>query len=374
MQDPKWSYTGLLPYFRKIEHYHTSSVDPDQHGSDGPIYTQSVSSTGRDYPLREPLKSAWASAGVTHVADANSGCPQGVGELVENRHDGARQLASIIYPLAGVRVMTNSLVKRVLVENQGTKKLAVGIELADNQMFRARKEVILSAGTYRTPQILLLSGIGPIDHLTALGIEQTVDAPHVGRNFHDHMMVNQWWKLRDPGAGLTLGSPKFNNPAFTKGTPLDWIVTQSVPHDGLKRALARDDGEIEDSHPLLSPPRSHTETLVVYAAANKAQPLIPMDGSHLTSTVIGLLPTSRGTITLASTDPTATPLIDPNYFATEADRYMMRAGLRKLLQVMLDTDEGKALIESEVVAEGQPPLGLEASDGDLDARIRERGS
>ena len=374
MQDLRWSYKGLLPFFRKTENYHTSDTNPNEHGFQGPVHTQSVSSTGRNYPLREPLKAAWASAGVNHVVDANSGSPQGVGELIENRHNGRRQVASMVYSLAGIQIMTDSLVRRVLVEERETKKVAFGIQLADDRILTATKEIILSAGAYRTPQVLLLSGIGPANHLQALGIAQTVNAPHVGYNLHDHMAVAQWWKLRNPDAGLTLGSPKFDSPAFAKGTPLDWIVTQSVPRDGLKSALAKDLGEVDGSHSLLSPPRSHTETLIVYAAANDANPQIPMDGSHLTTTVINLLPTSRGTISLSSTDPANAPLIDPNYNATEADRYVMRAGIRKLLQMLLDTEEGKAIIESETVADGQSPLDLASSDRDLDARIRERGT
>ncbi len=371
--DSKWSYKGLLPYFRKTEHYHTYDLDVNEHGYEGPVRTQSVSSTGRDYPLRDQIKAAWESAGVVQKADANSGFPQGLGELIENRDDGKRQLASTVYSLAGVKVMTETLVKSILVEKRGTTNVAIGVQLADNQTYRANKEVLLSAGAYRTPQVLLLSGIGPAKDLAAHGITQIVDAPYVGQNLHDHMAVAQWWKLRDPEAGLSLGSPKFNNPAFAKGTPMDWVITQTVPHDGLKQALAQDEGKIEDSHPLLTPARSCTESFVVYVGANAAAPTVPMDGSHVTTTVIGLLPTSRGSVTLASSDSAAAPRIDPNYYATEADRYVMRTGLKKMIEVMLDTKQGKELVEGETVAEGQTPLNAKSPDSELDKLIKERG-
>lgn len=373
VKDPKWSYHGFLPYFRKVENYHTRQVDVDEHGFEGPIHTQSVSSTDRDYPLRDQVKAAWASAGVTYIVDANSGHPQGLGELVENRRDGARQVTSTVCPLAGVEIKTQTIVQRVLLEKRGDGQLATGVQLSNGEILSASKEVILSTGAYRTPQAMMLSGIGPAKELANHGIDVAIDAPGVGKNLIDHMAVAQWWKLRDPQAGLALGSPKFGKPAFLKGTPMDWVITQSVPHEGLKEALNMDEGKTENSHPLLVPTRSFTEFLLVYVGANAASPSIPMDGSHVTSTVVGLLPTSSGSVTLTSTDSTVSPRIDPNYYATEVDRYVMRSGLRKMMEVLLDTKEGQAIVEGETVGEGQSPLTSKSRDDQLDERIKERG-
>lgn len=93
---------------------------------------------------------------------------------------------------------------------------------------------------------------------------------------------------------------------------MDFIATQSVPTAGLKAALEKDEGPVADNHPLLHPPRSHIEAYVIYAGANKEDPVIPMDGSHITTRVMGLLPWSRGTVTLSSNDPADNPIIDPN--------------------------------------------------------------
>jgi choline dehydrogenase-like flavoprotein len=98
-----------------------------------------------------------------------------------------------------------------------------------------------------------------------------------------------------------------------------------------------------------------------------------MDGSHVTAVVMGTLPTSRGSVRLASSDPSAAPLIDPNYYATEADRYVMRAGLRQVTEAFLNSKEGQALVESETVAEGETPLDSNASDSELDKRVASRG-
>jgi choline dehydrogenase-like flavoprotein len=374
VNDPKWSYRGMLPYFRRAEHYHNTTVESDQHGHNGPVYTQSISSSGRDYPLRDRVRAVWESVGFKYTADANSGSPQGIGELIENRNDGARQLASSIYPLGGVQVMTETLAANIIVEHHGTRTKATGVRLADSRTFSATREVILSAGSYRTPQLLMHSGIGPGQELATHGINQLVDAPEVGKNLHDHMSVALWLKLRDQ-EGAAFGSPKLvMKPAFGKGAPLDWVVTHTVPEAGLKKALTADeDAAVDDKHSQLSPPRSHVESFIVYAASNPSDPAIPMDGSHVTAVVMGTLPTSRGSVRLASSDPSAAPLIDPNYYATEADRYVMRAGLRQVTEAFLNSKEGQALVESETVAEGETPLDSNASDSELDKRVTSRG-
>ena len=186
MDDPKWNYSGFLPYFRKTEHHHDEKdVNTEIHGIDGPVHTESVTSTGWRYPLRDQIKAAWASAGVCEIADMNSGSPLGVGELVENRRKGMRQLASTSYDLSKVTIKTETLVKRVTIDDEHQ---ATGVELSDGTTITANREVIISAGTYRTPQLLMLSGIGPLHELSQHGIDQKVDSPEVGRNFHDHLV------------------------------------------------------------------------------------------------------------------------------------------------------------------------------------------
>ncbi|QSZ31583.1 hypothetical protein DSL72_001150 [Monilinia vaccinii-corymbosi] len=367
--DPKWNYQGFLPYFRKVEHYHVSS---EEHGSEGPNYTQSVTSSGRRYPLRDQVKNAWSSVGVRHIADANSGSPQGIGELVENRRESIRQVASSIYPLKGIDVLLNTLVKRVVIEdNEAGEKVATGVELANGDIIKAKGEVILAGGAYRTPQVLLLSGVGAKKNLK--GIPQVIDLPEVGKNFHDHMSVAQWWKLKHPENNLAIGAPGFKDPKYFTGLPMDWIITQTVPRQGLKDALERDSGENEDSNPLIASDRAHTESFMVYVARSPENPPIPLNGTHVTTSVVGLLPTSRGSIKLASTDPKDAPLIDPNYYATEADRYVLRTGLRKMAEV-LSTDAGRDIVDHEVVSEGLVPLTPNSSDEEVDAHVRMHGS
>ena len=133
--DDRWTYEGLLPYFRRSEHHFDSSADPKQHGFDGPMHTVSVSSSGRKYPLRDTILEAWGHLGLNKIADANNGKPLGIAELVENRRDGLRQLTSTFYPLKGVHVMTDTLLGKILLSNDGQGMIATGVELEDKRQF-----------------------------------------------------------------------------------------------------------------------------------------------------------------------------------------------------------------------------------------------
>lgn len=93
--------------------------------------------------------------------------------------------------LAGAQIITKTLVKRILVESRGSAKVATGVQLADGQTYLANKEAILLAGAYRTPQVLLLSGIGRTQDLEPHGITQIIDASCVGQGLHDHTSVDQ---------------------------------------------------------------------------------------------------------------------------------------------------------------------------------------
>ncbi|PWY87046.1 glucose dehydrogenase [Aspergillus sclerotioniger CBS 115572] len=372
--DRQWSYQGLLPYFRKLESHFDSHADPEIHGFKGPIKTESVSYTGRKYPLRQPVQAAWNAVGVTYNPDINSGNPYGLVEVVENRVGGIRQMSSTVYPL-DVIIMTETFVKRVLVEERHGRKIAIGVELEDDGQSRiiTRREVIVSAGAYRTPQLMMLSGIGPSEELRTRGIDVVLDLPDVGRHFLDHVAVPQWWKLRHPEKGLAIGSPTLRDPACFRGNPIDFVVLESVPLEGLRQALAKDaPNRNPDEHPLISSQRVHTETVTVYVAQNPQNPMIAVDGTHITTFMCCMLPTSRGSIKLADRDIRSAPHIDPNYCATETDRYVLRDGLRKLREALRDTTAGQGIIDSETVEENFQPLGPNTDDQAIDNLIRRR--
>ncbi|KAI9695825.1 MAG: hypothetical protein M1820_008380 [Bogoriella megaspora] len=375
VSDKRWSYEGLLKYFKMTEHHFDPNADPTQHGFDGPMYTSSASSSGRKYPLRKSIQDAWSQIGLKQVPDANNGSPTGFAELVENRRDGLRQLTSVVYPLNGVHVMTDTVVARVLISEGDNTKSAVGVELADGHQLRIKPsgEVIVSSGAYRSPQVLLLSGIGNSSDLEKHGIEQQAHLPGVGQNLHDHLMVFRYWKLHHPEHGLAIGSPLMVDPAFAKGNPADWLATMPIPHSGLKAAIERDESaSVSDDHVLLKGPRSHIESTVLYAVFGQEQIGldIPLDGTAIMSFYLHGLPTSRGNISLQSTDPTAPPIIDPNYNATQVDKFALREGYRIMSRLFLDTPEGQSIVKDEITPPGHGTLGSDASDDLIDQRIK----
>jgi choline dehydrogenase-like flavoprotein len=375
VKDDRWSYNGLLPYFKRSEKHFDPNADPSQHGFDGPIVTASVSASGRKFPLRDTVFKLWSHLGLERVHDANNGHPQGIAELVENWKDGKRQIASDTYPLDGVEVLTNTLVRRVIVNDE---KVAIGVELTSGEVHRVKQggQVVVSAGAYRTPQVLQLSGIGDPAHLVEHGITAVVNLPQVGANLHDHLMLFRYWKLRHPEKGLALGSPLFSGPNFDKGGPVDWLVTAPIPTAPLKLAIEKDEGQVTDDHGLLKGPRSHLEMNLLYAVFGaEAQGLqIPLDGRSIMTYYMGCLPTSRGSVTLSSDDPSAPPVIDPNYYATETDKHVMREGFRMHSKLMFDTPEGKELVEGEHTPPGLATSGLDVSDKEIDERLKLGGS
>ncbi|CRG91197.1 Choline dehydrogenase [Talaromyces islandicus] len=369
VKDSRWSYEGLLPYFRKTETYWDPNGDSTVHGFDGPIKMEAA--VNRQYPLREKVKDAWAAVGALYKRDMNDGNPIGLGELIENRVNGVRHIASSAYGLKDVEVLTETLVKRVIVTEKDGSKVATAVELVDGRILAARREIIVSAGTYRSPQILMLSGLGPQKELQQHGIEAILDLPDVGRHLQDHFSVNQWWKLKEPEKGLSVGSPVFNNPAHFKGLPLDFIATQSVPKEGLLKALSTDKEANPELHPVALQ-RGHIEVYILYLARNQEDPVIIPDGTHITTSTMCMLPTSRGSIQLKDANPETMPLIDPNYLATETDRYVLREGLRKTHQVLRETEAGQQFVISEAVGEGGQQVSADSTDEELNDLIRRR--
>lgn len=188
--DQRWSYEGMLPWFRKTEtHHDPKSVDSNQHGFEGPIHT---TASARKYPLKELLRQAFLQGtNLLENHDANGGNPIGIAPYTENWRDGKRQPAGYAYGLEGVDVLTNSPVRRIILVGN----VAKGAELSDGRTIVANREVIISCGALRTPQLLLLSGIGPADELAKHNIQQCIDAPEVGLHFHDHVCMAQFYRV-----------------------------------------------------------------------------------------------------------------------------------------------------------------------------------
>ena len=368
--DDRWTYERMVPYFNRSEHHHDSDADPKVHGFDGPIHTVS----GRQYPLRDTVYNAFHAAGYEDNQDANSGNPLGLAKYTENWHKAVRQPAGTAYSLEGIEIMTNTAVRKIVLKDHPAtgNMLATGVELLSGGQIHAREEVIVCCGAYRTPQLLILSGIGDEAELAKNGIRQLVNNHFVGHNLFDHLALGIAWKLKPSiqERGAALGHAKWGKtPSNAEGMPMEWIVHASVPPSALLPALQADGEILSAPKQLLLKERAHTMMLVAYGPMALGPNLsVPMDGSHISSIALLYQPTSRGTLTLSSTNSEDPPVINPAYYATQADKVMLRSAVRNILRVM-ETPAMREVIECETPPEGYPPLTSKSTDSEIDARV-----
>lgn len=151
-----------------------------------------------------------------------------------------------------------------------------------------------------------------------------------------------------------------------------------APCEVLVEAL-KADGESESAlgaHPYLAPDSCHAEIVIVYAPAGAAiaGADIPMGGTHIASAILGMVPTSRGCVTIASADARTPPLIDPIYYSTEVDRAILRAAIRQTTHVLSETPEGKEMIECEAPYPGFIPLRPDSTDEEIDVQVKQGGN
>ncbi|KAF4815357.1 Oxygen-dependent choline dehydrogenase [Colletotrichum siamense] len=367
--DERWSYEGQLPYMRKTETLFDNSTNPLAHGHSGPIKIQSPGSTERVFPLRDALLDSWKELGVDALSqfDNNAGNNLGVADLQENRDKGKRQLASLRYSLEGVTVLTDSLVAKVLVEKSVEGSLVSrGVQLANGTQILGC-ETILAAGAYRTPQILMLSGIGPAMTLNKFEIPVLLDQPALGKNFHDHVLIPTVWQLKNASAGYAKesGNPVFNQSQYTQGAFIDFMTVVSLPKDGLKAAIEQDEGPIADpaAHPLLNQDRAHSSHLLQYSG-------VSADGSAVLMISVVFINSARGSVTIQSADVNDAPLINPNFLGTAVDRYAARETIRRNIRLLTSNETvlGREIIAGELAAS---PLTADSTDEEIDARVRE---
>ncbi|OHX00320.1 GMC oxidoreductase [Colletotrichum incanum] len=371
VSDPRWGYKGQLPYMKKTEAHFDNFTNPSSHGHAGRVKIQTPTAMGRVFPLREPLIESWKEIGIDTLPqlDGNAGNNLGVANMQESRNKGKRQLASLIYSQEGVTVLTDSLVTRVLVEKHPKGKgrlVSRGVQLANGTKVFGR-ETILTAGAYRTPQILMLSGIGPADTLEKFDIPVLLDQPHVGQNLHDHILLPTIWRLKNASAGYSKesGNPIFDQPQYKLGGFVDLVTVTPVPKNGLADAIAMDGGLAPDSraHPLLKQDRAHSSFQLQCGK-------VSADGSSIMLISILLICSSRGSVTIQSADIKDAPIIDPRFLSTSIDRYAARETIKRGIRLMASNDTvlGREIVASE---SSSSPLSMNSTDEEIDARIRE---
>jgi choline dehydrogenase len=285
-----WGFDDLLPYFRRSEH--APGRDPQLRGTDGPL---TVQPTSRPHPAAEAFFEACRERGYPVSADLNGAQPEGVCWFDQNIVDGKRQSAADAYlrPTLGrpnMNVVTNAMVIGLTFAGTTCTGVRYRQGLSGELTVDAEREVILCAGAVGSPHLLLLAGIGPADQLRQHGIGVVADLPGVGANLSDHPLDVVVYSASQP---VTLGPHNIT----------DVLAACRVDPS----ATAPDAHMLFLAVPFVPPGRTAPEN--GYAIAFSM-----------------LRPHSRGSVQLASSDPTAAPLIDPAFLTDHRDvDFMVRA-------------------------------------------------
>lgn len=344
-----WSYADVLPYFKKAQNNERGGSE--YHGSGGPL---NVADQVDPSPLNRVLLQAAQQAGHKLTDDFNGPTQEGFG-LYQVTQRGARRCSTAVAYLrpamarSNVTVETGALTLNVMVENGR----AVGVRYArDGQTLEARasREVILCGGAVNSPQILLLSGIGPADELRRLGIAVVADLPGVGANLQDH---------------LDAATVNFctQDVTYDRANQLLSLARYMMFKKGPGTSCIAESGGFASTRPGLSAPDIQFHFLPAIVLDHGRTRL---KKSGFTMHACLLRPQSKGRIFLRSTDPREYPAIDPNYLAERSDLEALVAATRMardiFAQKAFDPYRGEEL----------EPGSMRTSDADLEAWIRQR--
>ncbi|MCZ6677497.1 MAG: GMC family oxidoreductase N-terminal domain-containing protein [Candidatus Poribacteria bacterium] len=320
----KWSFQELLPYFRKNE------ADPDFHdafhGADGPIRTRRFKYEELN-PEHRVFYDVCRAAGYPDCPDHNNPDSTGVGPLTLNNPDGIRWSTAIGY-LSQARHRLNLTIKAdCLVHRmrfEGTDKIgvqsnrrAVGVQVeSGGEMFDVDgEEILLCAGAIGSPHILMLSGVGPADHLQAVGIPVVHDLPGVGQNLRDHPQVPVTLRVKD-----------------------EFLPDGTEPRLQIGLRYTAQGSDLRNDMFIL-PGSFATEK--GYFVASDSVPL----GFYIVACIY--LAAGAGELKLASADPHQQPALDYNYLAESFDRERLREAVRIIID-LIDHDAFKALIAERI--------------------------
>ena len=332
-----WGYTDLLPYFRRAQ----GSVNRTSpwHGTDGPLKTELSANWGI---LEQAFADAAIAAGHNNIDDFNGSERTGIGRTDSTVYKGVRQSSAISYlqkTPSNLTILTGRHIAKIIIEGEYAK----GFETIAGEKIYADHEVILCQGAFGTPQTLMLSGIGPANHLVSHRIKPIIDLIGVGKNLEDHVDVSMQygsdrmdlslarhqrldkataliarWLLNGsgPGSGAFFSAVLFHafeDPALPE---LEVFMTPMIVDENLNN------GE-EEKTPLLQ--RMGRKLLV--RGRKIARPGVQID--------INLeRPRSRGSVRLASSNPKDAPLIDPNYFNEPEDLDELLRGVKVMREIM----------------------------------------
>lgn len=299
-----WGWADVLPWFRNSE---DSDRGPSEwHGSGGPLAT-----TRRMLPhvLNGAFIDAAVEAGWPRTDDFNGAQFEGAGSYDSTIRDGQRWSAARAYLTPAVRrrpnlrIVTGALAERVVMEG----RRAVGVACAGGRVVRGRR-VILSGGAINSPQLLMLSGIGPAAMLQDVGVQVVADRAQVGQNLQDHLDVIVQWKCSQP---ITLNGN--SSPLVKVAAALNWIVRKQGNASYMPTAA----GAFVSTRQGLAAPDIQMHFMPVKGNAHGVGGVDAEHGYQVH--VCQVRPESRGSIWLKSADPAAHPAIDPDYLSAPED-------------------------------------------------------
>lgn len=317
-EDPalhEWSYAHCLPYFRRAETCDLGSND--YRGDSGPLYV----TTGQGWsPLYEAFVRAGVEAGYPRTEDMNGYCQEGFGPMQMTVRDGVRWSAAKAYlkpaeKRPNVDVLDRALTHRVLFD--GAR--AIGIECSRRGAARtlhAERAVILAGGPINSPQVLMLSGVGPADHLREHDIDVRVDLPGVGSNLQDHLELYVQQRCKQP-----VSLYPALHPVNKIRIGLQWYLL----HTGHGATNHFESGGFIRSRAGVQHPDLQYHFMPI---AIRYDGKSPVRGHGFQAHVGPMRSRSRGTVRLRSRDPRRHPVIDPQYMSHAEDWEEMRAAIR----------------------------------------------
>ena len=339
----EWSYEKVLPFYRKMEH--DLDIQDDFHGTDGPMPVRRRQS-GAWPDIQKAFHAACLRAGFGVTDDTNGPNPSGVGISPTNNLGGIRMSAALTHlnPMRhylNLTVRGGVYVRKVLFED----RKAVGVEAeSGGEIFTLEaNRVVLSSGAIRSPQLLMLSGIGPADQLEQFGIPQVQELPGVGQNLWNHLSAQVTFKVKD---GITLSTEP------------------DAPHFGL-HYTSQGSSEINDMVLRASTVVDEREERVRGVRTRYLTGDVPPERAARISCTLGL-PEGSGHVRLASADPGIQPSFNYHYLQHPDDIRRVREGLRFGVR-LLESDEFKDVVDHRI----SPTDDILADDDALDLWIRQ---
>ena len=348
-----WSYADVLPWIMRAEHKERGG--DEFHGADGPLNV--MDQRWPNVTSRRFVESA-AALQLPRTADFNGAQQEGFGLYQVTQKGGERWSAARAYvePLRGrsnFAVRTGALAEKILIEDGR----ATGVVIrrgSKRETLRARGGVVLSAGAFNSPQILMLSGIGPAAQLKDKGVEVVADRKGVGANLQDHIDYVSSWETRS--------TDPFGDSAGGTWRMVKAIFEHRRQRSGIMTTCFAEAGGFWKSHPDLPAPDIQYHFV---PAMLEDHGRTKVKGHGFSCHACVLRPESRGSVTLASGDAAAAPLIDPGFLTDERDMATLRAGVRMMHRI------AAAPPLSDYAGVDRHPVNLD-DDAALDALIRSR--